>query len=106
MFDLDTLKFDEKGLITAVVQDADDKDILMVAYMNRESLEITMEEGRTCYYSRSRQTLWRKGETSEHIQKVKRIMTDCDKDCLLILVEQTGPACHTNKRSCFFNEVY
>jgi len=99
------LKYDDRGLIPAVVQDINDNAVLMVAYMNRESLEITLREGRTCYYSRSRQTLWRKGETSGHIQYVKEIAADCDKDCLLVKVEQIGPACHTNSRSCFFNDI-
>jgi len=106
MTDLDELKFDDRGLIPAVVQDVENNQVLMVAYMNRESLEITLEEGRTCYYSRSRQKLWRKGETSGHIQYVKDIQTDCDKDTLLVKVEQIGPACHTNKRSCFFNPIF
>jgi phosphoribosyl-AMP cyclohydrolase len=99
------LKFDEKGLIPAVIQDAVSNDVLMVAYMNKESYEITMEEGRTCFWSRSRKTLWRKGETSGHVQKVVEIRADCDADCLLIKVEQTGPACHTGERSCFFNTL-
>ena len=77
----------------------------MLAYMNKESLEITLKEGRTCFFSRSRQKLWRKGETSGHIQIVKSIKADCDFDTLLIEVEQTGPACHTGSHSCFFNDV-
>jgi phosphoribosyl-ATP pyrophosphohydrolase/phosphoribosyl-AMP cyclohydrolase len=99
------LKFDEKGLIPAVIQDAVSNDVLMVAYMNKESYEITLEEGRTCFWSRSRKTLWRKGETSGHVQRVVEIRADCDADCLLIKVEQTGPACHTGERSCFFNRL-
>ena len=99
------LKFDEKGLIPAVIQDAVSNDVLMVAYMNKESFEATLKEGRTCFWSRSRQTLWRKGETSGHVQKVLEIRADCDADCLLIKVEQTGPACHTGERSCFFNKL-
>jgi phosphoribosyl-ATP pyrophosphohydrolase/phosphoribosyl-AMP cyclohydrolase len=99
------LKFDEKGLIPAVIQDGESNEVLMVAYMNKESFEATLKEGRTCFWSRSRQTLWRKGETSGHVQKVLEIRADCDADCLLIKVEQTGPACHTGERSCFFNTL-
>ena len=99
------LKFDEKGLIPAVIQDGESDEVLMVAYMNKESFEATLKEGRTCFWSRSRQTLWRKGETSGHVQKVLEIRADCDADCLLIKVEQTGPACHTGERSCFFNKL-
>jgi phosphoribosyl-ATP pyrophosphohydrolase/phosphoribosyl-AMP cyclohydrolase len=99
------LKFDEKGLIPAVIQDTETSEVLMVAYMNKESFEITLKEKRTCFWSRSRQTLWRKGETSGHVQKVVEIRADCDADCLLIKVEQTGPACHTGERSCFFNKM-
>ena len=99
------LKFDEKGLIPAVIQDGESNEILMVAYMNKESLDITLKEKRTCFWSRSRQTLWRKGETSGHVQKVLEIRADCDADCLLIRVDQTGPACHTGERSCFFNRL-
>ena len=99
------LKYDEKGLIPAVIQDAESSEVLMVAYMNKESFEITLKEKRTCFWSRSRETLWRKGETSGHIQKIIEIRADCDADCLLIKVEQTGPACHTGERSCFFNRL-
>lgn len=99
------LKFDEKGLIPAVIQDVVSNEVLMVAYMNKESFEITLKEKRTCFWSRSRQTLWRKGETSGHVQRVLEIRADCDADCLLIKVEQTGPACHTGERSCFFNKL-
>lgn len=105
MTSINELTFDSRGLIPAVVQDADNNEILMVAYMNKESLGITLKEGRTCFFSRSRQELWRKGETSGHIQKVKEIWADCDKDCLVVKVDQTGPACHTNRRSCFFNRM-
>ena len=105
MTHLSELKYDEKGLIPAVVQDVEDNEVLMVAYMNRESLQITLDEGRTCFWSRSRQELWRKGETSGHIQHVKEIYADCDKDCLVVKVDQVGPACHTNARSCFFNPI-
>ena len=99
------LKFDEKGLIPAVIQDGESNEVLMVAYMNKESFDITLKEKRTCFWSRSRKILWRKGETSGHVQKVIEIRADCDADCLLIKVEQTGPACHTGERSCFFNKL-
>lgn len=99
------LKFDQKGLIPAIVQDDKSGDVLMVAYMNKESLKITLKEGRTCFYSRSRKTLWRKGETSGHIQKVKKVYYDCDKDTLLIRVNQKGVACHTGEWSCFFRRL-
>jgi phosphoribosyl-AMP cyclohydrolase / phosphoribosyl-ATP pyrophosphohydrolase len=100
------LKFDEKGLIPVVVQDYFTKQVLTVAYMNRESLEITIKEGRTCFYSRSRQELWRKGETSGNTQEVVNITADCDKDALVIQVIKKGPACHTGETSCFFEPVY
>lgn len=96
------LKFDKKGLITAIIQDDKSGDVLMVAYMNKESLKITLGEKRTCFYSRSRKVLWRKGEASGNIQKVKKIYYDCDKDALLIKVAQKGVACHTGEWSCFF----
>lgn len=96
------LKFDEKGLIPAVVQEWKTSEVLMVAYMNAESLRRTVETGLTWYWSRSRRTFWQKGETSGNIQRVKDILYDCDQDTLLIKVEQTGPACHTGERSCFF----
>jgi phosphoribosyl-AMP cyclohydrolase len=96
------LKFDEKGLIPAVVQEWKTGEVLMVAYMNAESLKRTVESGLTWYWSRSRQKFWQKGETSGNIQRVKDILYDCDMDTLLIKVEQTGPACHTGKRCCFF----
>ncbi len=99
-----TLKF-VNGLIPAVIQDYKTKEVLMVAYMNCESLGKTCETGETHFYSRSRKTLWRKGETSGHIQKVKAIYADCDSDTLLVKVEQVGVACHTGSRSCFFNEM-
>ena len=99
------LKFDKKGLIPAIVQDDKTGDVLMVAYMNKESLKITLREKRTCFYSRSRKALWRKGETSGNIQKVKKIYYDCDKDALLIRVTQKGVACHTGEWSCFFRRL-
>ena len=98
------LKFDEKGLIPAVVQDYISGRILMLAYMNEETLKETIETGRTVFYSRSRQERWRKGDTSGNIQKVVSIRLDCDGDCLLIRVEQTGAACHTGNKSCFLLE--
>lgn len=96
------LKYDANGLIPAVIQDAQNKDVLMVAYMNAESLQRTVETGLTWFWSRSRKKFWQKGETSGHVQKVKEILYDCDQDTLLVLVEQTGPACHTGSRSCFY----
>jgi len=96
------LKYDEKGLIPAVIQDWKTNEILMVAYMNATSLQKTVESGLTWYWSRSRQKFWQKGETSGNVQHVKEILYDCDQDTLLIKVEQTGPACHTGARSCFF----
>jgi phosphoribosyl-ATP pyrophosphohydrolase/phosphoribosyl-AMP cyclohydrolase len=96
------LKYDDAGLIPAVVQDFDTGSVLMVAWMNRESLKMTLESGYTHFWSRSRQKFWKKGETSGHLQKVREIRADCDKDTLLVQVKQTGPACHTNSYSCFF----
>ena len=100
------LKFDEKGLIPAVVQDFFTGEVLTVAYMNAESLEITLNEKMTCFYSRSRQELWRKGETSGNRQHIVSIKTDCDKDALVVKVIKDGPACHTGAESCFFNLIY
>jgi phosphoribosyl-ATP pyrophosphohydrolase/phosphoribosyl-AMP cyclohydrolase len=102
---LPKLKFDEKGLIPAIIQDVNSGDVLMVAYMNKKSLGITLREKRTCFYSRSRKILWRKGETSGHIQKVKGVYYDCDKDALLIKIEQVGVACHTGEWSCFYRRI-
>jgi phosphoribosyl-ATP pyrophosphohydrolase/phosphoribosyl-AMP cyclohydrolase len=99
------LRFNEKGLIPAIVQDKKTGDVLMIAYMNEESIKITLDEGRTCFYSRSRQKLWRKGETSGHVQKVKNIYYDCDKDALLVVVQQEGVACHTGNWSCFYRKL-
>ena len=104
--DVEKLVFDEKGLIPAIVQDYYTKEVLTVAYMNREALEITLEEGYTCFYSRSRKTLWRKGETSGNNQKVVTIISDCDRDALVVEVIKNGPACHTGNESCFFNLEY
>ncbi len=103
---LDNLKFDDKGLIPAVIQDYRDNAVLMLAYMNKESLRKTLETGETWFFSRSKQQLWHKGETSGHIQKVKYMYYDCDADSLLIKVEQVGNiACHTGERTCFFNRL-
>ena len=99
---LDELTFDERGLIPAVVQDAENGEVLMVGWMNRASLDRTLDEGRTVFWSRSRQELWRKGETSGHVQHVEEIRVDCDGDVLLVRVHQVGAACHTGERSCFF----
>ncbi|MBD3245947.1 MAG: phosphoribosyl-AMP cyclohydrolase [Candidatus Omnitrophica bacterium] len=99
------LKFDSRGLIPAIVQDYKSKDVLMIAYMNKESVQITLEEGRTCFYSRSRQKLWRKGETSGHVQRVREIWYDCDADALLVQVDQQGAACHTGEWSCFYRKL-
>ncbi len=106
MINIEELKFDEKGLIPAVVVDSITKKVLTVAYMNRESLEITMEKGLTCFYSRSRNALWLKGETSGNYQHVVSITADCDNDALVVVVEKDGPACHTGTDSCFTKPVY
>ena len=106
MIKIDELKFDEKGLIPAVVVDAATKKVLTVAYMNRESLEISINEGTTCFWSRSRQELWRKGETSGNRQHIVSITADCDKDALTVVVNKDGPACHLGTDSCFNYPVY
>ncbi len=106
MLCIEELKFDRDGLIPAVVVDAVSKKVLTVAYMNRESLAISMEKGRTCFWSRSRQKLWLKGETSGNYQHIVSITADCDHDALLVMVEKDGPACHTGTDSCFTNPVY
>jgi len=100
------LKFDEKGLIPAIVQDHYTKEVLTLAYMNAETLALTIAEGRTVFWSRSRQEIWRKGDTSGNVQHVVSITADCDKDALVVEVVKDGPACHTCAESCFFNEVY
>ena len=100
------LKFDERGLIPAIVQDHYTKEVLTLAYMNAESLAITIDERRTCFWSRSRRELWRKGETSGNRQHVVSITADCDGDALVVEVVKDGPACHTGAESCFFNELY
>ncbi len=100
------LKYDSNGLIPAIVQDIHTKEVLTLAYMNAESLALTLAEKRTVFYSRSRKCIWRKGETSGNVQKVISINADCDGDALVIGVEKSGPACHTGNESCFFNELY
>ena len=106
VINIDELKFDEKGLIPAVVVDSITKKVLTVAYMNRESLKITMEKGLTCFWSRSREELWLKGETSGNYQHVVSITADCDNDALVVVVEKDGPACHTGSDSCFTKALY
>ena len=106
MVNINELKFDEKGLIPCVVVDSITKDVLTVAYMSRESLKISMEKGLTCFYSRSRDELWLKGETSGNYQHIVSITADCDKDALTVVVEKDGPACHLGTDSCFTNLIY
>ena len=106
MLNINELKFDAQGLIPAVVVDAASKKVLTLAYMNRESLEISMKEGRTCFWSRSRQELWRKGETSGNVQHIVDITADCDRDALVVTVNKEGPACHLGTDSCFNDRVY
>lgn len=102
---INALKWDEKGLIPVIVQDANTHKVLMLAYMNAESLNMTLETGETVFWSRSRNTLWHKGETSGNTQKVRAVYVDCDADTLLVLVETAGPACHTGAVSCFFRTL-
>jgi phosphoribosyl-AMP cyclohydrolase len=99
------VRFDDRGLVPAVVQDGENGEVLMVAYMNAESLRRTLEEGRTVFWSRSRQELWRKGQTSGNVQHVESLRVDCDADTLLVRVHQTGAACHTGNRTCFYREI-
>ncbi len=106
MLNINELKFDAQGLIPAVVVDAASKKVLTLAYMNRESLEISMKEGRTCFWSRSRQELWRKGETSGNVQHIVDITADCDRDALVVRVDKDGPACHLGTDSCFNDKVF
>ena len=106
MFPIESLTFDANGLIPAIIQDFCSGEVLMTAYMNAESLSITLAEKKTCFYSRSRKMLWRKGESSKNVQHVVSIAADCDADALLIKVIKDGPACHTGKESCFFEEIY
>ena len=106
MLKIEDLKFDQNGLIPAIVQDFRTKKVLMVAYMNRESLEISLKEKRTCFFSRSRKTLWRKGETSGNVQHIVAIIADCDRDSLLVDVKAEGPACHLGTESCFCDYLF
>ena len=105
LMEIKELKFDEKGLIPAIVVDAVSKRVLTLAYMNRESYELTLKTGKATFFSRSRKSLWLKGETSGHFMLVKQIFLDCDQDTILVKAEPCGPACHTGSESCFFNEV-
>jgi phosphoribosyl-AMP cyclohydrolase len=102
---LDSVAFDSSGLVPAIAQQHDSGEVLMMAWMNRAAIEETLRTGRLCYWSRSRGRLWRKGETSGQIQRLIELRIDCDNDCLLLLVDQTGVACHTGRRSCFFTAV-
>ena len=103
--DIDSLVFNADGLIPAVVQDAETREVLMVAWMNRESLQRTLETGQTWFWSRSRGELWHKGATSGNTQDVRDLLVDCDGDCLLVLIDPAGPACHTGATSCFFRTI-
>ncbi len=102
---LNKLKFDQNGLIPAIAQEAESGEVLMMAWMNLESLQLTIASGYATYFSRSRNSLWKKGDTSGHLQKIVSIKTDCDFDCILLSVNQVGVACHTGARNCFFNEI-
>lgn len=104
-FDVTSLKYDANGLIPAIAQDHVSGEVLMMAWMNAEAVAQTLATGRVTYWSRSRAAFWIKGETSGHVQKLVELRVDCDRDCLLVLVEQSGPACHTNRRSCFYTAV-
>lgn len=105
MFDPSSLKYDANGLIPVVAQDHASGEVLMVAWMNADAVARTLSSGNVTYWSRSRQAFWVKGETSGHLQKLVELRVDCDRDCLLALVDQTGPACHTNRRSCFYTAI-
>ncbi len=105
MFDAASLKYDANGLIPAIAQDHISNEVLMMAWMNADAVRQTLATGRVTYWSRSRQAFWIKGESSGHVQKLVELRVDCDRDCLLVLVDQTGPACHTNRRSCFYAAV-
>ena len=104
-FNVEELAFNEDGLIPAIAQDANSNEVLMMAWMNAQAVKLTLQTGRVTYWSRSRRAMWVKGETSGHIQKLVELRVDCDRDCLLLLIDQTGPACHTNRRSCFYIAV-
>ena len=102
---LSEIKYDANGLVPAIVQDVMTKDVLMMAWMNAESLQLTLEKGETVFWSRSRQEIWHKGATSGNVQKVVEVRVDCDADTLLVLVEPAGPACHTGERTCFYRNI-
>lgn len=102
---LDSLRFNESGLVPAIARQHDTGEVLMLAWMNREAIEVTLKEGRACYYSRSRERLWRKGESSGQTQRLMGLRIDCDGDTILLDVDQTGPACHTGRRDCFYWKV-
>ncbi|MDP3860038.1 MAG: phosphoribosyl-AMP cyclohydrolase [Phaeovulum sp.] len=104
-FDAGTLKYDAQGLIPAIAQEAATGDVLMFAWMNAEAVARTLASGQVTYWSRSRQAFWAKGESSGHVQRLVEMRIDCDRDCLLLLVEQAGPACHTNRHACFYTAV-
>lgn len=104
-FDPATLRYDPNGLVPAIAQDHETAEVLMLAWMTREAVELTLATGRVTYWSRSRQAFWVKGETSGHLQHLVEMRVDCDRDCLLLLVRQEGPACHTNRRSCFYTAL-
>ncbi len=104
-FDPTTLRFDDKGLIPAIAQAEGTGEVLMMAWMNAEAVARTLATGRVTYWSRSRQSFWIKGETSGHVQELVELRVDCDRDCLLVVVHQTGPACHTMRRSCFYTAI-
>lgn len=105
VFDPASLRFDANGLLPAIAQDIDTREVLMLAWMNAASIERTLDTGHVTYWSRSRQAFWAKGESSGHVQQLVEMRFDCDRDCLLLLVRQTGPACHTNRRTCFYTAV-
>ena len=104
-FDPATLVYNDQGLIPAIAQEAETGEVLMMAWMNAEAVDRTLQTGRVTYWSRSRQAFWIKGETSGHVQELVELRVDCDQDCLLILVRQTGPACHTGRRTCFYTAI-
>ncbi len=105
LFDPSTLKFNDSGLIPAIAQDEVTGEVLMMAWMNAEAVSRTMQSLKVTYWSRSRQNFWIKGETSGHVQELVDLRVDCDRDCLLVIVRQTGPACHTNRRTCFYTAI-